>query len=106
MQDARSTVRDGRGVLTETRAGAAGFEAEQLHALVFHERMEQPDRVRTTADARNRDVGQLPRRIEHLLARLAADDRLQLTHDVRIRMRADRRTEAVVRAVRIAHPVT
>ena len=49
--------------------------------------------------------GSLPVCVEDLLARFATDDRLQLAHDVRIRMRADRRAEAVVRTVRIGHPV-
>ena len=49
--------------------------------------------------------GSLPVCVEHLLARFAADDGLQLAHDVWIRMRADRRAEAVVSAVRIGHPV-
>ena len=38
--------------------------------------MEQADRVRTAADAGDRDVRQAAGLLEHLRARLAADDRL------------------------------
>ncbi len=71
----------------------------------MEERLEQADRIRTAADAGDGDVRQPPRRIEQLASCLRADDGLQLPDDVRIGVRADRRSEAVVRAVRVRHPV-
>ena len=64
------------------RDGAIGEEA-----------MEQADRVATAADARERRIRQAAL-LEQLRARLAADHGLQLAHENRIRVRADRRSRA------------
>ena len=67
--------------------------------------MEQADGVRAAADAGDHGIRQAAGALQDLRARLAADDGLQLAHQVRIGMRADRRAEQVVGAVRIGHPV-
>ena len=63
--------------------------------------MEQADRIRTAADAGDHGIGQRAGALEHLRARFAPDDRLQLAHEIRIGMAADGRAEQVVGPVRI-----
>ncbi len=105
LQYAGAAVRKGSSIFAEARARAARFEPEHLHFAILDERMEQPDRVRSAADARDHPVGQLADRRNDLLARLASDHGLKLTHEVGIGMRANRGTQTVVRAVRIGNPV-
>ena len=84
---------------------AAGLDAEDLDAAIGEEAVEDADRVRAAADAGEHGVRQAAGFREHLRARFAADDGLKLPHEIRIRMRADRRAEQVVRADRVRHPV-
>ena len=55
-----------------------------------------PMRVAAAADARDDDVGQPSGQLQELLARLAADHRLELPHHQRIRMRPQHRAEQVI----------
>jgi hypothetical protein len=64
-----------------------------------------PDRVRATADAGHDRLGQRSFRLEQLLARLAADHRLQLAHDLGIRRRPDARADHVVGRLDVRDPV-
>ena len=105
VQHARAAEGERRRIVAEPGAAAARLDAEQAHAGVPQERMEQADRVRSAADAGDRDVRQAARLRDHLRARLAPDHRLQLAHQVRIGMRPDRGAEQVVAAGRIRDPV-
>ena len=67
--------------------------------------MEQPHRVRAAADAGDERIRQPALGGEHLLARLVADDRLEIAHHHRIRMRAGDGADAIERRVDIGHPV-
>jgi hypothetical protein len=67
--------------------------------------VKQSDRIGAAADAGDDHIRQRAGVLEHLRARLAADDRLQLAHQVGIGMAADRRAEQVVGVGRIGHPV-
>ena len=97
VQHAGTPVGERRGVLAEPVAAAAGLDAEQRARRASRdEGMEQADRVRAAADAGDRDVRQAPACIQHLRARLAADDGLQLAHQIGIGMRPDGRAEQVV----------
>ena len=49
--------------------------------------------------------GKPPASAEHLRARLAADHRLQLAHQIGIGMRAHGRAQTIIGAVGIGHPV-
>ena len=93
------------GIVAESRAAAARLHAENADARVAEEWMEQADGVRAAADAGNHRIGQTAGGREHLRARLAADHRLQLAHQVRIRMRSHGGAQRVIRAVGIGHPV-
>jgi hypothetical protein len=52
---------------------AGGLDADQTHTRVVQEPRKEADRVRASADARDRDRGQTPLGDEDLLPRLAAD---------------------------------
>ena len=84
---------------------AAGLDADQPDAAIVDERVEDADGVAAAADAGDDGVGQPPGQLEDLRARLAADDRLELAHHQRIRMRPEHRAEQVVRVADVGHPV-
>src|SRR5258706_160510 len=81
------------------RAAAAGLGADQAYRGVADEGMEDADRVRAAAHAGEDRVGQTPGRFEDLAARLDADHALEIAHDRRIGMRAERRAEQIVGVV-------
>ena len=66
---------------------------------------EEPDRVRSAADTRHRDVGLAPGLLPKLRERFAPDHRLEVADDHRVRMRAEHRAEDVVRRRDVRHPV-
>src|SRR3990170_76078 len=61
--------------------------------------------TRLAAGAGDSVVGQPPLDGKHLLARLVADDRLELAHHERVRVRPDGAAQQVVRRRDVAHPV-
>ena len=67
--------------------------------------MEKANRVRTTADGSNKQVGQAIDAREHLCARFLADDALEITHQFRIRMRASGSADNVESVMDIGDPV-
>src|SRR5204862_3475780 len=77
----------------------------ELDAGIIDEGAEDPYGVRSATDARDHNVreGAEPRKA--LLARLSADDRLEVAHHRRIRVRTDRGTEEVIRGAHIRDPV-
>ena len=64
----RSAAAIARRMLAELVAAAAGFDADQLHAGIRNERVEQPDRVAAAADAGEDRIGQAALGLENLLA--------------------------------------
>ena len=105
LQHAGPAVGERRGVVAELLARAARFDADDLHRRVADERMEHADRIRAAAHAGDHRVGQRARLRSSICARASlADHGLQLAHEVRIRMRADRRTDDVESVVGIARP--
>ena len=95
----RAAWRPGRDAL------AARLDADQPDVRVLEEAVEDPHRVAAAADARDDDVRQAADLIEHLPPRLAADDRLELAHHQRIRMRPERRAEQVIGVGDVGDPV-
>ena len=73
--------------------------------VVGHERGEDADRVRAAADAGQDGVGQPALALEHLLARLVADDPLEVADHRRERVRPGDGAEDVVRRLDVGHPV-
>jgi hypothetical protein len=74
-------------------------------SVVVEERVEQADGVRAAADAGDQRVGQAALHFQDLLARLAADHRLEVAHHFRIGVRAGRRADQVVGRLDVGHPV-
>jgi hypothetical protein len=97
-------VQDRRSPGPEARS-TGGFHADESHRVVVDEPGEEPDGVRAPADARDDGVREPVVRLEHLLARLAADHCLQLSHDARVRRRPDTRADEVVRRLDVRDPV-
>ena len=58
MQDARRAAGEARGVVARRDAAAAGLDADQPHARVVDERVEDAHRVAAAADAGDDEVGQ------------------------------------------------
>ena len=84
---------------------AARLDADQLDARVVDERQEQPQGVGAPADTGDGVVGQTSRRLEHLLARLAADHRLEVADHHGVRMGPDHAADDVMRVGDVGDPV-
>jgi hypothetical protein len=72
----------------------------------FTNGVEDAHRVAAAADARDDRIRQAAELLETLRARFAADDRLELAHHERIRMRPQHAAEQVIRVGDVGHPVT
>ena len=105
LKDADFVLRETRRMHAALDPEAAGLHADQPHALVLDERMEQADRVAPAADTGQQCGRQSPFRLENLFACFAADHALEVADHHRIRVRAERRTEDIVRRADIRHPV-
>ena len=105
LQHAGAAAGEPRGVATGDDAFAAGLDADQPHALVVEEAVEDADGVAAAADARHHHVGQPAQLRQDLAARLTADHRLELAHHQRIGMRAQRRSEQVIGVLDVGDPV-
>ena len=86
-------------------AVARRFDAEHLHARIIEERVEQPQRIGTAADAGDQQVGQAAGAVEHLRARFLADHALEVAHHLGVGMRAGRGADDVEGVVDIRDPV-
>ena len=103
---AQLRIGEARRVMSGGDPLAARLHADQPHAGIFSEGVEQADGVRAAADARHARVRQ-PAGLGHdLRPRLGADHRLEVAHDGRVGVRAERRAEQVVRVSHVRHPVT
>jgi hypothetical protein len=67
--------------------------------------MEEAHRVGAAADACNERVGKAALRLQHLLAGLAADDRLEIAHHRRVGVRPRDGADHVKRVVHMRDPV-
>ena len=67
--------------------------------------MKEAHGIGAAADAGDQRIGKPAFGSLHLLARLAADDRLEVAHHRRIRMRPGDRADAVERIADIGHPI-
>src|SRR5579871_4304276 len=87
------------------RARAASLDADQFHGGVIREGVEDADGVAAAADAGHYQVGQASLLRQNLLARLAADDGLEVAHDAWVGMRSDDRADQVEGGLDVRHPV-
>ena len=94
VQHAGPAVGERRGVLAEPVPVPPASMPTISTDSIADERMEHADGVRAAADAGDDGIGQAARLRSSICARASlADHGLQLAHQVRIRMRADRRAE-------------
>src|SRR6185437_260269 len=87
-------------------AAPACLDTYQPHCGVCREGMEHTDGVAATANTRHHDIGQLPDLVEHLLARLVPNHRLEVADDAWVGMGSHRRADEIVSHRDISHPVT
>ena len=81
------------------------FDAVDFDAALVEEGMEQAHGIGAAADAGDQRIRQPAFGLLHLLARLAADDRLEIAHHGRVRMRARHRADAIEGVVHIGDPI-
>ena len=105
VQHAGLALAQGGGVLARLGAPAARLDADQLHAGVADEGIEHAGRVAAAADAGDDDVGQPAGLLQALLARLPADDRLEVADHERKGMRPDDAADDVMGVLDRGHPV-
>ena len=105
VKDAGAAAGECRGVVAAVHSLARRLDANEAHRLVGEERVEEPDRVRTAADAGDGVVWKAPFDLQHLCAGLVADDGLEVAHDHRVRVGADDGADEVVRVLDVGDPV-
>ena len=105
VQHAGLSLGERCGVLGCVQSVAGRFDADEFDVLVGDKRVENPDRVRPAAHARDHGSRQCAGTLEHLRARLVTDDRLKISHHSRIRRGTDHRSNDVVALFAGADPV-
>src|SRR5262247_3484486 len=86
LQDARAAAGEACRMTPAGDFLTARFDADETHARIVDETVEDSNRVAAAADAGDYDIGQAAGLLEHLTAGFAADHRLELAHHQRIRM--------------------
>src|ERR1700690_3288435 len=86
LQYARRTSVKARGMFAKVLAAPAGLDADELHSLVLNELIEDANRIRSAADARDNRSGQSAFGLEDLRARLPSDDLVKIAHHRWVRL--------------------
>ena len=105
VQDPGRAAEDGRGMPAGLDAVAGRLDDGQPDRRLADEPRQQADRVRAAADAGDREIRQPALDGLELGRRLVADPPLEVAHDRRVRVRAHRRAQDVVRRLDVGHPV-
>jgi hypothetical protein len=105
MQHAGLAVAQRCGMPAGFQAVAAGLDAIHGHAGIVEERIEQADGIGSPADTGNQCIRQPPGHLQCLLARLAADDGLEVAHHGGIGMRPGNGADNVERVIDVGDPV-
>jgi hypothetical protein len=105
VQHAGAAAGQRGGVLVGGDAMAGRLDADQAHALVGQERMEQADGVGTAADAGDHRVGKTSFDLEDLLAGFGPDHRLEVADHHRIGVRAGGGADQVIGVVHVGDPI-
>ena len=92
-------------MFAEPVAASAGFDADHLHVSVLQEFVKQANCVRAAANTSEKMRGQALFRGKNLRARFAADAGMKIANHRRIGMRAENRTQEIVRGADVGHPV-
>ncbi len=102
VQRAGLAVGERGRMLAGLATDARGLYAHQTHARIIDEAGKNTHRVRSTAHAGRDHIGQLARLLRKLLARFAANDRLELGHHHREGVRTDHRADGVEEMLGVA----
>ena len=106
MEHAGASAGDGGGV---ARLGfqtvASSFNANDVDIFVVEEGMEQAHGVGAAADGCHKRVRQASFALQHLRLGFLADDRLEIAHHLRIRVRASNGADAVEGVFDIGDPI-
>ena len=105
MQHARAARNQRRRVAAGLDAVARGFGADQAHAAIVEESMEDADGVAAAAHAGGDGVGQAAVVGQHLAPRLVANHRVEVTHQLRVRMRPGDGADDVEGVAHVGDPV-
>ena len=105
MQHAGTPQIDGGGIVAAGLARAAGLHAYETHILILHKGVEHADGVGAASHARHHHVRQPSGALQHLRARLPADDGLELPDQRGERMGPRRRTKTVQSIRLMGNPV-
>src|SRR3990170_3933975 len=92
-------------VLATVETEAGRFHAVDFDPALVEERMEQAHGIGAAANAGDQRIRQPVFGPLHLLARLTADDRLEIAYHGRVRMRPRHRADAIERVVHIGDPI-
>src|SRR5436853_4835894 len=87
VQHPRAAAGDRGGMHAGVKPMTRGLDAINFNVIVVEEWVEQAHRVRAAADTGDERIRQAALCRLHLLARLAADDRLKIPHPQRTAMR-------------------
>ena len=105
VQHARGAAGHAGRVLAGVDAVAGRIDADDLHARLVEEFVEQADGVGAAADAGDQRIRQAAFVVEHLRAGLAADHRLEVADHGRVGVRAGGGADQVEGVVDVGHPV-
>src|SRR5215469_10454496 len=106
MQYTWSSGHQSGGMLATIDAIAARFYAEQSHLLVPGKRIEHADGIAASADTGHHHVWKPSRYAKDLLPGLASDHRLEVPNDFWIRMRTYGRSNEIICALHVGHPIS
>ncbi len=105
MQHADTSFGNRGRIFIGIKTFAGSFHADQLHIRIFDEWIEHAHRIAAAADTCNDRVRQTPFLLCDLLSCFTADDTLEVSHNLRERMRSEYGTENVMRIIHISNPV-
>src|ERR1700722_19732367 len=92
-------------MIAQRLAAPSGLNANELNFLVFKKIVENPDRIRSPAHARNNRGWQLSLSLQNLRPRLASNYPMKIPHHRRIWMRSEYATQQIMRRTHIRDPV-
>src|SRR4051812_11444135 len=105
MQHPDPAARERSRMITASKAASRGFNTDHAYGAILHERMKEPHRVGSAADARQQNLRQTSFNLQNLFARFPADHGLEISDHRGIGMRADDRSDDVMRRPDVRHPV-
>src|ERR1022692_2103912 len=105
LQHARRTAVKAGGMFSQLFAASTGFDADELHSLVFDEIVEDANRIRAAADAGDNRVRQFALSFNDLRARLAANDFVKIAHHRWIWMSAEHAAKKIMRGANVGYPI-